>query len=252
MYGFPGKYPCILNLRYLNRKALKIQVRKFILPAILAMLSIFSPALAQETKVVRDMHLWTGAEIEKSFLENWKVSLKQEVRFKQNITEINNFFTQAGLRYRINKNFSLTGKYRYTRDRKSDGSYENRSRYSFDLIIRGDIDFITLNYRLRYQKEVESMHLFKPDEPYEKYLRHRIMVSYNDFKKIEPYISAEVFQLHELSLYPEFNWLRMQLGIRYEPGSWGELKFVYGVQRELKSTTPYTGYLFRINYTYAF
>jgi len=216
------------------------------------LLFIINPVMAQETKTVRDMKLWTGVEIEKSFLKDWKVSLKQEFRFKKNITEINNYFTQAGLRYRINKNFSLEGKYRYTRDRKSDGLYENRSRYSFDLNYEGKIDFITANYRLRYQKEVESMHLISRTEPYEKYFRHRIIIKYNDFKKIEPYLSGEIFQLHELYQYPEWQWFRVLAGIKYKPGNIGEFKFAYGIERELNSTVPYTGYLIRVNYKYEF
>ncbi|MEA3463343.1 MAG: DUF2490 domain-containing protein, partial [Bacteroidota bacterium] len=92
---------------------------------------------AQETKVVRDLHLWTGAALNKSLGKDWTLSLKEEIRFKHNISEINNYFTDAGVRYRINKNFALEGGYRYTRDKESDGTYENLSRYNLDLRYRG-------------------------------------------------------------------------------------------------------------------
>jgi hypothetical protein len=219
---------------------------------ILVIFLIDIPARAQESKVTRDLELWTGVEIEKEFLKDWQFSLKQEFRFKKNISEINNFFTQAGLKYTINKNFSLEGKYRYIRNRKSDGLYENRSRYSFDLNYKGKMDFITVKYRLRYLKEVESMHLLSRTEQYEKYFRHRVIVEYNDFRKVEPFLSGEIFQLHELYQYPEWKWFVALTGIRYKMQNIGELKFAYGFGRELNSTVPYCGFLVRVNYIYEF
>ena len=90
---------------------IRILVLTFILVATL-------PLVGQEVKVVRDLRLWTGAAIEKKFGKEWTLSLAEEIRFKQNISEINNYFTEAGLRYRISKNFALEGGYRFTRDKK--------------------------------------------------------------------------------------------------------------------------------------
>lgn len=210
------------------------------------------PLAAQETKVVRDLGLWTGVEIEKSFMKDWMFSLKQEIRLKKDVSEINNYFTQAGIRYRINRNFSLEAKYRFTRNRKSDESYETRSRYSFDLRYKGKLDFISVYYRLRYQKEVEGMNLLDSREPYEKYLRNRLSIRYNDFKKIEPYLSGEIFQLFELYQFPRYDYMRLLAGIRYKPGKIGEFNVAYGFNHELNTTLPATGYIIRVNYTYSF
>ncbi|MCK4879562.1 MAG: DUF2490 domain-containing protein, partial [Bacteroidales bacterium] len=163
---------------------------------------------AQETKVVRDLHLWTGAAVEKTFGKDWTLSLGEEIRFKHNISEINNYFTEAGVRYRINRNFALEGGYRFTRDRKKDNSYENLTRYNLDLRYRGRLDFITIYYRLRYQKEVEGFNLFDQAIDYEKYVRNRIRIRYNDFQKIKPYVSAEIFQLFSPCQFPAFDYIR--------------------------------------------
>lgn len=80
---------------------------------------------AQETKVVRDLRLWTGAKIQKTFAKDWTISLEEEIRFKNNISEINNFFTEVGLRYRINKNFALGGGFRYTQDKTEDNTFRD-------------------------------------------------------------------------------------------------------------------------------
>ena len=213
-------------------------------------LGLLSDVLAQDTKVVRDLHLWTGVKIEKTFAKNWTISLEEELRLKQNMSEINNFFTEAGLRYRINKNFALGTAYRYTRDQKLDNTYEGLSRYNFDLRYKGKVNFLTLYYRLKYQKEVEGLKILAMDVPYEKQLRSRIKVRINNIKHIKPYMSAEIFQVFTPYSSPEFKYWRFVTGIQFEPGRVGEFKVACGFNRELSSPAPAMIYMFRINYTY--
>ncbi len=219
---------------------------------IIVLVLLGKTTFAQEVKVVQDLNLWSGVALEKSISKDWTISVKQEVRFEKDISQLNNFFTQAGLEYDINKNFSLEGKYRYIRNHKSDGSYENNSRYTADLKYKGKINRFTIYYRLRYQKEVESMHIFSRMEPYEKYLRHRITLNYNDFKRIKPYISTEIFQHYELYEFSYYDQLRILAGIRYEPKNIGQFNFAYGFNQELNTVLPYTCFLLKINYTYKF
>jgi hypothetical protein len=222
----------------------------FLIP-LLCLIS-FRQLAAQETKVVRDLQLWTGAAVEKTFGKDWTLSLGEEIRFKQNISEINNYFTEAGLRYRISKNFALEGGYRYTRDRKSDNSYQALTRYNADLRYKGSMDFITIYYRLRYQKEVEGFNLFGQDTGYEKYVRNRIRVMYNDFHRIGPYVSAEVFQLFKFGRMGEFQYIRVLAGLKWEPGKAGAFGFAYGFNREFTQVEPAMIYQFKVNYTYEF
>jgi len=221
--------------------------------AILLLLMIQAPSLyAQETKVVSDLRLWTGVQIEKSFAKSWSLSLQEEFRFKHDISELSNFFTDVGLRYRINKNFALEGGYRITRDKKSDGSFETLTRYNLDLRYRGRLDFISIYYRLRYQKEVEDFNLFDQGAEYEKYVRNRIRIRYNDFKKFKPYVSAELFQLVRMNYYPELHYIRVLGGVRYEPGNFGSFDLGYGFNREFEDYEPAMIYMFKLRYSYSF
>ena len=207
---------------------------------------------AQDVKVVRDLQLWTGAEVEKSFGKSWTLSLAEEIRLKQNVSEINNYFTEAGLRYRINKNFALEGGYRYTRDKNSDGTYENLTRYNLDLRFRGKVNPFLIQYRLRYQKEVEGFNLVGPAVDYEKYVRHRIRVRYNKLIRIEPYVSAELFQLFRPDFNPDLEYMRVLAGLKYEAGKMGEFNLAFGFNREFTDIEPAMIYQFRVNYTYSF
>lgn len=217
---------------------------------LLLLLNVVLPLLAQETKVVSDLHLWTGVQLEKTFAKDWTVSLGEEFRFKHDISEINNYFTELGIRYTINKNFALQGNYRFTRDRKQDQSYENLSRYNFDLRYKGKLDFMTIKYRLRYQKEVEDFKMADQNIPYERYLRHRLTIVPNKVKFVDPYVSGELFQLFMPTRYPRFEYIRLLLGLKYEMDKAGEIKAAFGFNRELGSTQPAMIYVIQLNYTY--
>lgn len=207
---------------------------------------------AQETKVVRDLQLWTGAAVEKTWGKAWTLSLQEEIRLKQNMSEVNNYFTEAGLRYGISKNFALEGGYRYTRDKKSDGRYENLTRYYLDLRFRGKLDFITVFYRLRYQKEIEGFNLFDQAADYEKYVRNRIRIRYNEFDKIKPYVSAELFQLFRPNSYADLEKIRVVAGVKYEAGNMGSFDIGFGFNREFTTFEPAMIYQVKVRYTYEF
>ncbi len=231
----------------------KIKIYNFTVSILIAILVLHGKTtFAQEVKVVQDLNLWTGVALEKSFLKDWTISIKQELRLEKDVSQINNVFTQVGIEYDINRNFSLEGKYRYIRNRKSDGAYENNSRYNADFKYKGEISHFTINYRLRYQKEVESMRVFNTREPYEKYLRQRITVNYDKLKLVRPYISAEIFQHYELYEFSYYDQLRILAGIRYEPKDIGQFNFVYGFDRELNTVLPCTCFIIKVYYTYKF
>lgn len=210
------------------------------------------PAAAQDYKVVRDLRFWSGIKVEKRLDKNWSLFLAEELRLKHDFAEISNHFTETGLRYKINKNFALEGQYRLTWDKKKESNYENLTRYSFDLRYKGKLDFISILYRLRYQKEVEGWNLIDPEIPYEKYFRNRITIRYNQLHKIKPYISAEVFQLFEPNQIARYEYIRVQGGIKYSHYKAGEINLAYGFNREINALQPAMIYLLKLNYTYSF
>ena len=215
-------------------------------------LNVITPVASQESKAIQDLQLWTGIKVEKTFAKDWTVSLEQELRLRHNISEISNYFTELGLRYKINRNFALEGDLRFTRDKKRDNSYVNYMRYNFDLRYKGRLDFLTIYYRMRYQKEAEGMDVFDMNALYVKQFRNRITLSVNSLEKIEPYVSAELFQIFTPHYRSQLEYYRVVAGIRYEPGKIGEFDLAWGFNRELSSTVPAMIYMIKINYTYKF
>ena len=219
-----------------------------LIPVLLESGSIY----AQETKVVKDFRVWTGVKVEKKLGKSWEVSLEEEMRFQKDASEIASYFTQAGIDYRINRNFTIDGRYRFIQNQKKDGSFETRSRYNLDLKYKTSFYFISVHARLRYQKEVESMDLLNNRIPYEKYMRYRAEIRYELMKDLTPFVSAELFQAHRLHDYPDLEQVRFAGGIVYEPGRFGKIEACYMLDRELAVFLPYSYYTFSLNYSYTF
>ena len=49
-----------------------------------------------------------------------------------------------------------------------------------------------------------------------------------------------------------FEYIRVLVGIKYEPGNMGSFGFAYGFNREFATVEPAIIYQFKINYTYQF
>lgn len=219
---------------------------------LLFMLLFSCQALGQETKVIRDLKVWTGAKIEKALGKDWKISLEEEFRFQKNATQVSEYFTELDVEYRVDRNISLEAGYRYARNRKKNDSFEDRSRYNVDLNYEGNTYYLSLRARVRYTKEIEGLQILNPTIPYEKYFRTRLEVRYNRLGRMEPYLNGELFQLYEMFEYPKYDKFRLMGGVRLDAGRPGDINIGYGVIRELNSTMPYTYYLLKINYTFKF
>jgi len=219
---------------------------------IISILLLSSPVLGQETKVIRDIKIWTAAKIEKSLGKDWKISLEEEFRFQKNATQVGEYFTELDVEYKVDRNISIEAGYRYARNRKKNKSFENRSRYNVDLKYEGNINYFSFRARVRYTKEIEGMQLLDHAIPYEKYFRTRIELRYNRLERLVPYINGELFQLHEMYEYPSFDKYRVLGGLRMDAGKTGEFNIGYGIIRELNTYMPYTYYLLKLNYTYEF
>ena len=147
---------------------------------------------AQDSTTVRDFELWTGVQLEKSFLDKkLNVGLTQEFRFNDNSTSINNFFTELEVGYEIFKNFSLDAGYRFIRNNRNSG-YRSEGRLFFDVNYKHKIDRLKLSYRFRYQNQ-SALGDVTDDDVYNKY-RLKLKLDYNIPNwKFDPYFATEGF-----------------------------------------------------------
>lgn len=195
-----------------------------------------------------DVELWSSITIEKDFTENWSAGLEQELRTYKNVSEIDKFFTELFLSYKINSNFSLTGYLRYIGDQVKSEIIDDLTRYSFDLKAQEKLSFLGFNYRLRWQKDIESLRFYDPGEPYTHTIRHRAGIKYKNLRKSVPFLNAEVFRLYQLDAYPKNHKYRILAGTKFELNNNDNIKTLFGFEKEINKIEPGSKYIFLIGY----
>ncbi len=220
------------------------KMKQFLLLALLPFCA--SPLLAQDSTVVRDFELWTGVQLEKSFLDKkLEFGLTQEFRFDDNATSINNFFTELQGDYTLFDGFSLGAGYRFIRNNRSDG-YRSEGRFFLDANYKHKIDRLKISYRLRYQHQ-SALGDVVDDDVYNKY-RLRLKFNYNIPNwKLDPYFSMEGFytqttnninyipSITESERVSGFEKLRFTVGTSYSFNKTISLGGFYRYERELGS-----------------
>ena len=158
----------------MNPKLFSIKLNQKIIVLILLLIGLNSSG--QENKVVSDLGLWTEIKLEKKFLKDFRFNVSQHLRLNNNITDFDDYISEIGLVYNINKNFAIGANGRYTRNKKYSGLVENDYRYDLDFRYERKLSKrLKLFYRLRYQKEFYGSGVFYEEiNYYESEVRNRI------------------------------------------------------------------------------
>ena len=76
---------------------------------LLILLVFFStPAISHTIQTKQDFGIWIGFRLEKDLPKKFDISLEQQVRTWRNTTRIDQYLVDLGLKYSINKNFTLS------------------------------------------------------------------------------------------------------------------------------------------------
>jgi hypothetical protein len=199
-----------------------------------------------------DAQLWTSVNLEKKIIKGLSVTLSEEVRFSENITEVGTFFTDIGLNYKINKNWRIAGNYRFTNKIQLDNSYSKRHRYYFDLSYRQKFYQFTIIARTRFQSQYADVNSSETGHLPEYYSRNKLTLKYNINQKISPYLSAEAFIPLNNPDVKGIDNMRYSLGVEWEFVKNSTLDVFYLIQQEYQKANRERDYVMGIGYTYSF
>ncbi|MDO5970692.1 DUF2490 domain-containing protein [Flavivirga aquimarina] len=209
-----------------------------------------------QTDDTNDLASWNTIAIEYQLNKKWSFSLEEQLRLKNNVSEIDNYFTELNAEYEIFNNFKLGGGLRYIRKNDNQGNiqgYENHFRFNFDTSYKHEIADFSLKYRLRYQNKNELGVSNAEGDYANQHLRFKTAVVYNIKKwKLDPKFSAELFHHFEKGEASEFNKYRLTLGTEYKFKTLGKIGVFYGFEKELNETIPETTNIIGLKYTYKF
>ncbi len=197
----------------------------------------------------RDFQFWPSANMDLELAKNLKFILEEEVRLKENCTQLERQINEIGISYKFTKYFRAAFYYRIEANWKNPGDYRWRQGFYADMALKHKAGQLTMGYRLRFQS---SRIEFNNNEDYllsRLINRHKFTLAYNlKNKPVTPFIEEELF-LNSVSHQMEMVNNRTWFGISYTPGKMHEFSLKYGIDHERMVPDPLTSFIIAFNYT---
>lgn len=202
-------------------------------------LSVFLPSLAF-SQIVSDAKIWTGFSISKK-IDDFKFSISEEYRRAENFSQTDKMFTEFDVSHKLIKNLSASATYRFNQDRNFEqGGFDFNQRLSLDLSYDYELNDFEFSARTRYQVSFET---YSND----KLNRNKFSVKYNFNKKLDPYLSYELF--YQFNDVRAFNRTRFELGSKYKLNKNNSFKLGYIFENKFNRTNLEHNHIYFINYS---
>lgn len=202
-----------------------------------------------------DFNTWTGLALDYELNKDWKIGIEGQLRMEDNVSEIDQYFGEIGVQYKLLADFKLAAGLRYVRNNDHRGSiqgYENHLRYNVDVSYKHKIERVGLKYRLRYQNKNELGISIDDGDLIKHGIRFKGTINYN-FKnwKLDPKLSSEIFNRFEKNdPYNGFNKYRISVGTNYKLKNIGELNLSYLFEKEFDVLNPQMVHIISLKYGY--
>jgi hypothetical protein len=212
-------------------------------------------AFGQNTGNSDDLETWTSVRLRYNASKKWAFELQEQLRMKENSSVTDQYFTQLTARYKLTKNLSLGAGLRYIKRNDTQGKiqgFEDHFRYHFDLGFKHSLDRFAFNHRLRFQNKNELGVSEEEGDFAKKNFRFKSSIVYNIRKwKLDPKVSAEIFNKSHEGGTNGFNKYRLTFGTSYNLKKAGEISLYYRMEKELNTFLPKKVNIIGFNYTYA-
>lgn len=175
--------------------------------------------------------------------------LEEEVRLKENCTQMERQINDLGIGYKFNKFFRAALYYRIEANWKTYDDYRWKQGLYADAALKQTAGRFMFGYRLRMQSSRIELNS-NEDKLFSNFVnRHKFTVAYNiQNKPLTPFIEDELF-LNSVSHQMEMVNNRTWIGITYSPGKIHEFSLKYGIDHERLVPDPLTSFIIAFNYT---
>lgn len=186
-------------------------LRRFIVLLTLLLLSGGSKAQ------IDDVRLWTGVSIQHKFTRRLTGSIEEQLRFRNDITQIDQVFTDAGLSYQLFKNFKLALNYRFVR-KNEHNYYSIAHRFYVDAAYRLKVGSVAFTLRERVMQQYKDYNSSELGKIPEWLLRSKLTAKFDMQRKYSPYIGAEMYYVIDNAKEKDnlISRIRYSAGVEYE------------------------------------
>lgn len=203
--------------------------------------------------VYPDAGSWNTFNVDYKLNKKLSGVFTEELRFKENFSRLNLFYTNLGLEYKFSDFFKAALVYRFIEKFQDDNSFSFRHRLMLDLTIKKKFGKIGFSYRQRIQAEKRD--IYSSDIGYlpEWYSRNKFTLKYDTDKRYTPYVAVELrYQFRnprEWQSDKTWHRSRYSIGIDYKINKKSTFGLYYLIQREFNVVLPQNLYIVGLEYS---
>ena len=183
--------------------------------------------MTQYSYGVTENQSWTKISFEKKLPHSLKLELSQGLRLIDQSSTFNLAFFEGSLTYKASNRLKISVPYRYT-------IFEDKIKHRLSLEASYQYSFkaISLKSRIKYYRLYENGESTGEDEiAFGDLLRNKFTIKYKTGKKINPYISGELFYLYNTENDP-FDEYRASFGLEIDLPKKNSINLFYTFKKE--------------------
>jgi hypothetical protein len=216
----------------------------FFISGVIFCLFVFNETYSQN----KDFQIWSGIALNKEITKKIQLGLEEQIRLSENATKIKQYYTAFSATYKLNKHLDIEGSYRFIQKNES-SSFQTNHRLSFDIGLRKKIAPLTFSLRARYQKEFYPVYFYdeNPLKPTQ-YLRNKLSIEAKTIKKLNVYLSSELFYQLDNPAGNIFDKLRNEIGMQYKINKKNFINLFFMLQKQINVSKANSDYILGVNY----
>ncbi|MFC2097343.1 DUF2490 domain-containing protein [Bacteroidota bacterium] len=202
----------------------------------------------------KDAGLWTGIRLNYDISEKLNLSFEEEIRFFENFSRLDKYYSEIGLSYEINKNVEIGAFYRYSSIKNPYINYSHYHRFHTEIILKSEFKRYSFSFRSRFQSKYTDPYVSDNGMIPKDYSRNKLAVSYNIRKlPLTPYASYELFYQLNNPDGNVFDKSWMTIGVKYRFKNRDRLSIYYRLSQDHNINNPLNlnilgiGYNIKIN-----
>ena len=216
-------------------------------------LAVFAFNKNSNSQTYPDAGMWTTFSLEYPINQKFSLTLDEEFRLKENLTQVNLFYTNLGATYKPFNFLKLGLIYRNVQKFQLDNTISYRNRLMLDITLRKKFELLSLSLRTRFQGEYADYFTTPNGKVPEFYMRNKFEIKYDLPHRVTPFCSAEFrYQIYQRKA-PETNGLyhrvRPALGVDYLINKHNTFSIYYLIQHEWNVKEPEQLYIVGLQYS---
>ncbi|HEX3009666.1 MAG TPA: DUF2490 domain-containing protein, partial [Bacteroidales bacterium] len=127
----------------------------------------------------KDFGAWYSISARYEIVNNLRLGISEELRTNSNASETDQFFTDLGANYKINKYICVGGYYRFIRKRETEDDFYSRNRFYGEVELSYPFYRFEVSYRYRFQRQKNKYTEDEEDKNPILINRHKVGLEYN-------------------------------------------------------------------------